>query len=308
MPRQDISSAHMEEEVPRGQSPTMSMSNTVSTTTSTYDMRPSDYASMKQYQAHVWRRNLLEESIMHSLRLGYSERQQRSSLRYHQGRPSKKDTPRARRAREQAILAAATGKENSPFAPSASEIDKASQENIIDRSLKIISSNDRTLSLPRPSHELPSQQQFRYEKNSPYQLDYNASMTNIRHSFASFTLEVDDHHATHIMASSAVPELFRVKGASIKSIPFPRPQSRRNSRSSLASIAPSPRVLTGKKPALPSLHTVLPDMQDEDEEDAESPLTPTSAVWAESVFASLDVVAGKTSAGVSESEPKALGV
>ena len=56
----DHGSIHMEQEVPRGRSPTLSLSNTVSTAASTYDTRPSDYASIKQYQAQVWRRTLLE--------------------------------------------------------------------------------------------------------------------------------------------------------------------------------------------------------------------------------------------------------
>ncbi|KAF9365479.1 hypothetical protein BGX34_009818 [Mortierella sp. NVP85] len=43
------------------------------TATSMYDVRPDDYPSMDQYKDHVRRRNLLEESIMHSLKLGYAE-------------------------------------------------------------------------------------------------------------------------------------------------------------------------------------------------------------------------------------------
>lgn len=42
------------------------------TAASMYDARPDDYPSIDQYQAHVWRRNLLEESIMHSLKLGFA--------------------------------------------------------------------------------------------------------------------------------------------------------------------------------------------------------------------------------------------
>ncbi|KAG0362891.1 hypothetical protein BC939DRAFT_491680 [Gamsiella multidivaricata] len=299
----DYVSEHMEHEVPRGRSPTLSMSNTVSTTTSSsYDVRPTDYPNIRQYHAHVWRRNLLEESIMHSLKLGYAERQ-RSTSRSH-AHPSKKDSPRARRAREQAILAAATGRDLASASLLESDdatLRKAPQENIIDRSLKIINSGHHTQ--PTPSspqqQQQQQQQQFRYSMNSPYQLDYNASMANITHSFTSFTLELPEHQVSHVMASSAVPELFKIRGTVPGGFAH-RPRSRRNSRASLVGgVTPSPRVLTGKKPVAPLQTAVLPNVEDEGEDEdededgsedkeLESPLTPTSAAWADSVVGSFD--------------------
>jgi hypothetical protein len=56
----------------RGPSSSRPGSNKVRRAT-TYDIRPNDYPSMDQYKDHVRRRNLLEESIMHSLKLGYGE-------------------------------------------------------------------------------------------------------------------------------------------------------------------------------------------------------------------------------------------
>ncbi|KAK3819883.1 MAG: hypothetical protein J3Q66DRAFT_399323 [Benniella sp.] len=56
----------------RGPSSSHPGSNKVRRAT-TYDVRPNDYPSMDQYKDHVRRRNLLEESIMHSLKLGYAE-------------------------------------------------------------------------------------------------------------------------------------------------------------------------------------------------------------------------------------------
>ncbi|KAF9360430.1 hypothetical protein BGX26_009417 [Mortierella sp. AD094] len=289
----DCASEHMEEEVPRGRSPTLSMSNTFSTAASSYDMRPTDYPNIRQYQAHVWRRNLLEESIMHSLRLGYGDRRRPSSR--HQPRSSRKDSLRSRKTREMAILTVAMGKDLPPFPTLDAEVDTtATQENIIDRSLKIIEN--------RPEQQQP--QQFRREKNSPYQLDYNTSMTNITQSFASFTLELPDHQATHVMALSAIPDLFKIKAI----IPgVYRPRSRRNSRSSVNSgITPSPRVLTGKKPVVPLPQLTLPDVIED--EDPESPLTPTSVAWADSVFESLDKVSGTKKDAMVESRLKALEV
>ncbi|KAF9403506.1 hypothetical protein BGX21_003322 [Mortierella sp. AD011] len=269
-------SEHMEEEVPRGRSPTLSMSNTFSTAASSYDMRPSDYPNIRQYQTHIWRRNLLEESIMHSLRLGYGDRSRPPSR--HQSRSSRIDSTRSRKTREMGVLAAT-----------------ASQENIIDRSLKNLEN--------RPKQQQP--QQFRREKNGPYQLDYNMSMTNITQSFASFTLELPHHQASHVMASSVIPDLFRIKAI----IPgVYRPRSRRNSRSSVNSgITPSPRVLNGKKTraVVPLPQLALPDVVDEDE-DTESPLTPTSSVWSESVLESLEKVSGTKKDPIVESRLKAL--
>ncbi|KAF9951487.1 hypothetical protein BGZ65_005916 [Modicella reniformis] len=282
---QDHSSEHMENNVPRGRSPALSLSNSISTAASSYDTRPSDYPSIRHYQAHVWRRNLLEESIMHSLKIGYAERHKPS--RQH-ARPSKKDTPRARLAREQAILAAATGKELLPSPLSGLDSEKQeSQENIIDRSLKIINSDHHTPVPSRPSRQ--QQPHLRHRKNSPYQLDHNASMSNITHSVASFTFELPEQHASHVMRSSVVPDLFMVK-ADIPpgAAPSHRTGNRRDSRAShVGGVAPSPRVLTGRKPTSPVQLIVLPNLRDNDEE-SESPLTPSSGLWADSVVASLN--------------------
>ncbi|KAF9112231.1 hypothetical protein BGX27_003740 [Mortierella sp. AM989] len=281
----DCVSEHMENEVPRGLSPTLSMSNTFSTAASSYDMRPTDYPNIRQYQAHVWRRNLLEESIMHSLRLGYSDRHRPPSR--HHSQSSRIESPRRRKSRGKAIITA-TGKDLPPFP--ALDDKTASHENIIDRSLKIIDSNSRSQTMAWAEQQ---PQQFRRENNSPYQLDYNTSMTNITQSFASFTLELPEHQASHIMRSSVIPDLFRIK-AIIPGAWSYQSRSRRNSRASSiksfnSGIAPSSRVLTGRKPVMPLPQLTLPDVKDEDE-DPESPLTPTSAGWADSVIESFDEV------------------
>jgi hypothetical protein len=79
--------------------------------------------------------------------------------------------------------------------------------------------------------------------NSPYQMLLNPSTTNVTHSFASFTLELDEHQVSHVMNSSAIPGLFTIKvGPS-------RQRGRTNSTARMmATIAhgPSTRVLTGK--------------------------------------------------------------
>ncbi|KAG0309092.1 hypothetical protein BGZ99_000983 [Dissophora globulifera] len=297
-PRSDHASEHMENQIPRGTSPTLSMSNTISTATSSYDMQPSDYPNIRQYQTHVWRRNILEQSIMHSLRLGYADRHRSSSR--HGPHSSKRESLRTRKAREKAIFAAATGSETS------------SQENIIDRSLKAIDSDTR----PQPTFRTAQQQpQFRYDKNSPYQLEYNASMSNIRESFASFTLELPDHHASHIMASSAIPDLFRIKtalpvaGARLKS------RSRRSSRTSTLSsgVALSPRGLNGKKMMLQSQAVALPDVMDadeeeEEEEEEEDVASLQASSWAETVFASLDKVTSSKTDSMTEERLQVINV
>ncbi|KAF9363265.1 hypothetical protein BGX34_004516 [Mortierella sp. NVP85] len=283
----DYASDHMENEIPRGRSPALSMSNTLSTATSSYDMRPSDYPSMRHYQAHVWRRNLLEESIMHSLKLGYAERQRPDRL------PAKKDSTRVRKAREQAIVAAATGQEHHPSPLTGVDPGKQEpHENIIDKTLRMISENRNT----QAGHQ--------HHKNSPYQTDHNASMANITHSTCSFTLELPHHHASHVMNSSATPDLFKIKTAAP---PVPLRSARRNSKTShVGGVAPSPRVLTGKRPAPPVQPIILPivppKLKDEDE-DAETPLTPSSAIWASSVVASLNEV-GEEQAASTDDQPK----
>lgn len=325
----DHASAHMEHEVPRGRSPTLSMSNTVSTAAS-YNTRPStttantDPASHRHGQSHVWRRNLLEESIMYSLKLGYAERR-RSSSRHRASRPSKSDSPRARKAREQALLAAATGRDILNPAPESTgrhafDVETLHEE-ILDRSF----APPRTLSARTGTgqhHQKPQQHQhqyqqqqpqkatFRREQNSPYQMEYNASMTNITQSIASFTLELPEHQVSHIITSSAIPDLFKIK-TTMSGVQEQRPRSRRNSRtlSIGGGIALSPRVLTGGTTAGRStpitLHQHLQQQQqqqqkhqgaglhveklvEEENEDVDSPVSPTTDTWVQSVFASLD--------------------
>ncbi|KAH7058251.1 hypothetical protein BKA57DRAFT_145717 [Linnemannia elongata] len=327
----DHASAHMEHEVPRGRSPTLSMSNTVSTSAS-YNTRPSttttntDPASHRHGQSHVWRRNLLEESIMYSLKLGYAERR-RSSSRHRSSRSSKSDSPRARKAREQALLAAATGRDilnPVPESPGRHAFDvETLHEEILDRSfapppptLSAHTGTGQHQHQRSQQHQQQHQQQqpqkatFRREKNSPYQMEYNASMTNITQSFASFTLELPEHQVSHIITSSAIPDLFKIK-TTMSGVQEQRPRSRRNSKtlSIGGGIAPSPRVLTGGTTAGRStpitLHHHLQQQQqqhqgagrhveklvEEENEDVDSPVSPTTATWVQSVFASLDEVA-----------------
>ncbi|KAG0355680.1 hypothetical protein BG005_005383 [Podila minutissima] len=196
------------EEVPRGRSPTLSMSHTLHTVASSYDTRPSDYSSMTQYEAHIWRRNLLEESIMHSLRLGRGE--PRSSSRHRsRSRSVKRGTTRARMSRDTSGIY-----KDLPPCP-------------IDDGVQIKS---------RALQPVP---------NSPYQLMYlnpSTSTTNITQSFASFTLELDEHQVPHIMASSVIPNLFRIKG------PSPSRGRKESNTRSVGGHGPSPRVLNGKVP------------------------------------------------------------
>ncbi|GJJ69586.1 hypothetical protein EMPS_01933 [Entomortierella parvispora] len=340
--QREHASAHMENEVPRGRSPTLSMSNSVSTTSSSYGGHSPSFSmthnedpasslhsfsqpsansnsaqDIKLYQAHVWRRNLLEESIMHSLRLGYADRH-RSSSRHrsrHQNTGSsdshgygtaipKKKSSRARKTREQAILAAAMGKELPPFPVVASAASSSDFPATAGSSHDIILDRNIQSETPQRNHNIAQSgqtsttkttttggSQFLKTKNSPYQLDnYSHSMTNIRNSIASFTLELPEHRASHVMASSMIPNLFRVKARSSHSSPSATTaaanavaaatstlasiaeangiscssssSSRRNSRTHLGATAlgPSPRVLPGgamKKP-LPPLQIVDP--------------------------------------------------
>ncbi|KAF9981234.1 hypothetical protein BGZ75_007522 [Mortierella antarctica] len=292
----DHGSVHMEQEVPRGRSPTLSLSNTVSTAASTYDTRPSDYASMKHYQAHVWRRNLLEESIMHSLKLGYAERRRSSSR--HRSLSSKNDSPRARKTREQALLAAAMGRDLATCPESeVTPFDRNTepQVNIIDRSLGNISAM-------QARHQQQQQQpHFRRETNSPYQMDYNASMANITQSFASFTLELPEHQVEHVMSSSMVPDLFKVR-ESIPRVTEQRTRTRRNSGATLGGgVSMSPRVLTGKKPqSQEGSQSADPHTEDN------SP--PSATSWAHSVHTALDQTKGLTVKDTSEDQLKALQV
>ncbi|KAG0291047.1 hypothetical protein BGZ96_005547 [Linnemannia gamsii] len=310
----DHTSAHMEHEVPRGRSPTLSTSNTVSTAAS-YNTRPStainttDPASPRlgQGQSHVWRRNLLEESIMYSLKLGYAERR-RSSSRHRSSRSSKSDSPRTRKAREQALLAAATGRDilnpvPEPVGRHAFDVETLHEE-ILDRSFTPTPLSGHTGT--RQHHQKQQQQQpqqkatFRREKNSPYQMEYNASMTNITHTFATFTLELPEHQVSNIITCSAIPDLFKIK-TTMSGVQEQRPsRSRRNSRtlSIGGGISPSPRVLNGGtttagRSATAPQHQgagfhVEKLAEEEDADEVDSPVSPTTATWYQTVFASLD--------------------
>ncbi|KAF9139986.1 hypothetical protein BGX30_007206 [Mortierella sp. GBA39] len=317
----DHTSAHMEHEVPRGRSPSLSMSNTVSTAAS-YNTRPptTDPTNHRQGQSHVWRRNLLEESIMYSLKIGYAERR-RSSSRHRSSRPSKSDSPRARKAREQAMLAAATGRDILDPVPESTgrhafDVETIHEE-ILDRSFApppTLSAHTGTgqhhQKLEQHQHQHQQQQPqkatFRREKDSPYQMEYNASMTNITQSFASFTIELPEQQVSRIITSSAIPELFKIK-TTMSGVQEQRPRSRRNSRtlSIGGGIALSPRVLTGgttagrSTPITLHQHTQQQQQQgaglhveklveEEENEDVDSPVSPTTATWVQSVFASLD--------------------
>ncbi|KAF9085413.1 hypothetical protein BGX23_009687 [Mortierella sp. AD031] len=300
----DHASAHMEHEVPRGRSPTLSMSNTISTATSySCNTRPptaTDPASLRQHQSHIWRRNLLEESIMHSLKLGYAERRRSSSR--HRSRPSKSDSPRARKTREQAMLAAALGRDvplgSVPESAGRHAFDvETLHEEILDRSI---------VPPPPATYTSGGQQQqkqptFRREKNSPYQLEYNSSMTNITQTFTSFTLELPEHQVSRIITCSAIPDLFKIK-TNHSGVQEQRPRSRRNSRtlSPTGGIAPSPRVLTGARLApqqqqQQQFHQhqaaggLLVEKVVEEESEEVSPIT---APWVQSVFALLDETMG----------------
>ncbi|KAG0064805.1 hypothetical protein BGZ93_011180 [Podila epicladia] len=301
--RSQEGSAHMENEVPRGRSPALSVSNSVSTAASSYDTRPSDYPSMRQYQSHVWRRNLLEESIMHSLRLGYAERN-RSSSRH---RSRSKLNSASRKAREQAMLNAAMGQELPPLPVGATLNLQTSQEDVHGKrepspstataattttttTTTIVSRQIPTTPIPTgyitPQPQTPPQTpKSTPKKNSPYQAHDNASMANITHSFASFSFELPETQVSHIMASSAVPNMFKVRPSEpelepeLEPKPI-KPRGRRDSRTRILSIGgPSPRVLTGK-----SARTEQGEMSGSD---LESPVSPTSA-WVNSVFSTLE--------------------
>ncbi|KAI1319076.1 hypothetical protein EDD11_004965 [Mortierella claussenii] len=225
--------------LPRGRSSTMSVSRTVRSTasgTSTYDTRPDDYASMDQYQSHLWRRTILEESIMHSLNLGYGE-QRRDTNRTSSDRRSRSlkrsTTGRSRMSREQqAALLAATLAKELPSAPIGSET-------VIDRSMA--PSDSGVFNIQKENNSVVN-------NKSPYQMLLNPSTSNITHSFASFTLELPEHQVTHVMSSSAVPNLFKLKMGGVEG----RSRTRRDSNASRilhTGPSPSPRVLTGRPAA-----------------------------------------------------------
>ncbi|KAF9935273.1 hypothetical protein FBU30_004848 [Linnemannia zychae] len=223
-------------EVPRGRSPTLSVSPTdysVTSGSSSYDARPSDYPSLKHYQAHVWRRNLLEESIMYSLKLGYGEarpRRPRSSSRPRSRSRSIKGSGRSRRlSRDQHSAMMLAMSKDLPPCPTG---DGTVPVTLILTSAPSVSGKDIKKSGKNKVN------------NSPYQMLLNPSTTNITHSFASFTLELDEHQAPRVMASSAVPNLFSIKVGSSTT----RQRGRANStaRMMVGGHGPTTRVLTGK--------------------------------------------------------------
>lgn len=215
-------------DVPRGRSPTLSVSQTdysVGSGTSSYDARPSDYPSLKHYQAHVWRRNLLEESIMHSLKLGYGEaRPRRHRSRSLKGSSSTGNGRSRKMSREQqsAMVAAVMSKDLPPC------------PNGEGAPVTVILTRDGGNKSAKPNTN----------NKSPYQMLLNPSTTNITQSVASFTLELDEHRASRVMSSSAVPGLFTIKiGPSSRQ---QRGRTNSTARMMTGGLAPSTRVLTGK--------------------------------------------------------------
>ncbi|KAG0202255.1 hypothetical protein BGX28_005169 [Mortierella sp. GBA30] len=243
------------EAVPRGRSPTFSNARTARTTASSsaassYDTRPSDYPSMKHYQAHLFRRTLLEESIMHSLKLGYATSSEASTPRSSTTTDrSLTDRPRTSRSlksgsraggssscmsdeQQAAMLASALSKDLPPRPTPKKTDSTTSMEIIVDRSMAKSSSNKRSV------------KDEKRISNSPYQLLLNPSTTNITQSYASFTLELPEHHASHVMSASVVPNLFQIKahgGPRGRKVPSPMGKIVNAGQS-----GPSPRVLTGK--------------------------------------------------------------
>ncbi|KAF9995132.1 hypothetical protein BGZ80_007597 [Entomortierella chlamydospora] len=174
-------------DVPRGRSPTLSVASTMrsvaSSSATSYDTRPSDYRSVDEYNTHVWRRTLLEESIMQSLNLGYGQPAPRS------------DRPLSQR-RSRSLKRNTTGRSRKDLPPTDPQ---AGRKTVIDRNTSA------------PNRILVPQQEKAVNKNNPYQMLLNPSTSNITHSFASFTLELPEHQVTHVLSASAVPHLFTLK-------------------------------------------------------------------------------------------------
>lgn len=245
---------------------------------------------------------------MHSLKLGYAERRRSSSR--HRSISSKNDSPRARKAREQALLAAAMGRDlaaamgrdlaTCPESEATTfDLDTEPQVNIIDRSLGNISAM-QAQHRQQQAHQ-QQQPQFRRETNSPYQMNYNASMANITHSFASFTLELPEHQVEHVMNASMVPDLFKVR-PSIPGVPEQRTRTRRNSGATLGGgVSVSPRVLTGKKQQSQD-NSHIADTYSRDN----APLTATSR--AHSVHTALGQTRGSSNEDTTDDQLKALQV
>ncbi|KAF9281520.1 hypothetical protein BGZ68_006578 [Mortierella alpina] len=200
-----------------------------SSAASSYDARPCDYPTMQHYQAHLWRRTLLEESIMHSLKLGYATPSPTSSPR--SSSATDRSGPRTRSKSGSTTDRNSRLSKDLPPRPTASD-SAASLEVIVGRSMPMPSSN---------SHQRSSKEEKRIS-NSPYQLLLNPSTTNITQSYASFTLELTEHQASHVMSSSAVPNLFQIKCQ----VPRGRKLSNPTRMLNAGHSGPSPRVLTGK--------------------------------------------------------------
>ncbi|KAG0345411.1 hypothetical protein BG004_003723 [Podila humilis] len=317
--RQD-GSAHMEQEVPRGRSPALSVSNSISTAASSYDTRPSDYPTMRQYQSHVWRRNLLEESIMHSLKLGHAERNRSSSR--HRSR-SKRGSVRHRKAREQAMLNAALGQEVPLIpvvGPSALNLQTSQEDmahgtgrteepyththaSIISREMPApttaatTTTTTHTITVPAEEYYVETLDHVSIN-NGPYHAHDNVSMGNITHSFATFTLELPETHVSNIMASSAVPDMFKVKQMMSPTTPSTsstaaevKVRGRRDSRtrnSILLSSGQSSRMLTGKKIKSTRAGSLSEQGGFSSDDCPESPVSPATSTWMNTVFSNLN--------------------
>ncbi|KAF9947692.1 hypothetical protein BGZ72_010358 [Mortierella alpina] len=233
-PERSSALAASDDNVPRGRSSTFSVARSArtaasSSAASSYDARPSDYPSMKHYQAHLWRRTLLEESIMHSLKLGYSTTSPASSPR--SSTATDRSGPRTRSKSRSTADRNSRLSKDLPARPTTSD-SATSLEIIVDRSMPMPSSNSNRRSLKEEKRI----------SNNPYQLLLNPSTTNITQSYASFTLELTEHQASHVMSSSAVPNLFQIKAQ----IPHGSKLSNPTRMLSAGHSGPSPRVLTGK--------------------------------------------------------------
>ncbi|KAF9419678.1 hypothetical protein BGZ94_009358 [Podila epigama] len=235
-----------EQQVLRGHSPTLSVSHTLHTVASSYDTRPSDFPSLSQYQAHVWRRNLLEESIMHSLRLGRAERTRSPSQHRSSSRSNKRGKTRGgRQSRDSAMTISDMAKDLPPCPPWPESTTSLATGNA-----------------QQPTSKVQVKTRGGLQVNSPYMmahLNLSTSTTHITHSFLSFTCELPEHQVPHVMSSSVVPNLFRIKHGVIPHSPGgigqeearPRGRKHSNARSILGSNATntsnlSPRVLNGK--------------------------------------------------------------
>ncbi|KAF9897573.1 hypothetical protein BX616_005335 [Lobosporangium transversale] len=175
-----------------------------------YDVNPTDYPTTDQYQSHVWHRTILEESIMHSLKLGYGERRSGSENRSRSDSRSRSD-PRALKRINTSHSGMSAGAPDS--------------ETVVDRGM------------PSPAAH----------PNSPYQMHANSSSTaNITHSYAIFTLELPEHQVTQVISSSAVPNLFQINKGGLDNGQSKVRRESNASRFLHTGPTPSPRVLTGK--------------------------------------------------------------